>query len=291
MTARTEYTLINPTTRALAFSIFTFEDGSVFEKMKSYGYYSMVLVREGEGIFQSDISEFEFSGNSLICFSLYQSFRLQPRGEIKGLLIHFHPDFFCIHKHQEEVACNGVLFNNPYESPLVALDKESMSSLLMLVRSLEAEMQNAAVAQYELLVSYLKIFLIQASRIKLQLGGAAAVPQIGREPFILKTLKDAIEEHFRTKHSAGEYASLLNITTKALNKLSKAHFKKTLTGLIAERIMVEAKRELYLTAKSVKLIAYELGFNDEFYFSRFFKNQASVSPQIYRETVGFGKGG
>jgi len=290
MTARTEYTLINPSTKALAFSLFTYEEGSVFESVKSYGYYSMILVLEGEGTFQSDVSEFEFASESLICFSLYQSFSLKPKGGMRGVLIHFHPDFFCIHKHQEEVACNGVLFNNPYETPLVRLDKESVSSLLLLVDSIQAEMQNAAVAQYELLVSYLKIFLIQASRIKMQERGTVVQAESGREPFILKTLKDAIEEHFRTKHSPGEYADLLNITTKALNRLSKMHFKKTLTGLIAERIMVEAKRELYLTVKSVKIIAYELGFNDEFYFSRFFKNQASVSPQVYRETVGFGKG-
>jgi AraC family transcriptional activator of pobA len=291
LTTRTDYTLINPTTKALAFSIFSFEEGSIFEKIKSYGYYSMVLILEGDGTFQSDISEFEFFSNSLICFSLYQSFSLKSGGDIKGVLIHFHPDFFCIHKHQEEVACNGVLFNNPYETPLVRLDKESVSSLLSLVQSLQTEMQNAAVAQYELLVSYLKIFLIQASRIKMLERGTVVLPESGREPFILKTLKDAIEEHFRTKHSPGEYADLLNITTKALNRLSKLHFKKTLTGLIAERIMIEAKRELYLTVKSVKLIAYDLGFNDEFYFSRFFKNQASVSPQVYRETVGFNKGG
>jgi len=53
--------------------------------------------------------------------------------------------------------------------------------------------------------------------------------------------------------------------------------------------VIEAKRELYLTSKSIKAIAYELGFNDEFYFSRFFKSNAAVSPQLYRETVGFAK--
>jgi len=83
---------------------------------------------------------------------------------------------------------------------------------------------------------------------------------------------------------------MLNISTKALNRLSKVHFSKTLTELIADRIVIEAKRELYPTDKPVKAIAYELGFDDEYYFSRFFKNNATVSPQTYRQTVGFGKG-
>jgi AraC family transcriptional regulator, transcriptional activator of pobA len=81
----------------------------------------------------------------------------------------------------------------------------------------------------------------------------------------------------------------LNISPKALGKITRNHFNKTLTNMIAERIIIEAKRELYLTSKPVKSIAYELGFNDEFYFSRFFKNNAEVSPQLYRDTVGFAR--
>jgi AraC-like DNA-binding protein len=100
-------------------------------------------------------------------------------------------------------------------------------------------------------------------------------------------LKDNIEANFRTKHSASEYAELMNISPKALAKITKSHFNKTLTDLISERIIIEAKRELYLTNKAVKEIAYELGYDDEHYFSRFFKNNADVSPQMYRDTVGF----
>lgn len=47
--------------------------------------------------------------------------------------------------------------------------------------------------------------------------------------------------------------------------------------------------ELYLTNKAVKEIAYELGYDDEYYFSRFFKNNVDISPQVYRDTVGFGR--
>ena len=95
--------------------------------------------------------------------------------------------------------------------------------------------------------------------------------------------------HFRTKHSASDYADLLHITPKALAKITKNHFNKTLTVLISERIIIEAKRELYLSNKAVKEIAYELGYDDEHYFSRFFKNNAAVSPQMYRDTVGFAR--
>lgn len=288
MTAQTAFTLINPQTKALAFHLYAFEDDSYFEKLKNYNYYSMILVTAGRGKFRADLSEYSFESNNLLSFSIYQPFMIRAEGECKGILINFHPDFFCIHKHQEEVACNGVLFNNIYEFPLIRLQDAEMTALLTIVDSLKREVQNPALAQYELLISYLKIFLINASRIKLDQNESGEFKH-EREPFILKTLKDAIEEHFKTKHSPGEYADLLNISTRALNRLSKGHFNKTLSSLIAERITIEAKRELYLTSKPVKAIAYELGFTDEFYFSRFFKNNATVSPQVYRDTVGFAK--
>ena len=110
-----------------------------------------------------------------------------------------------------------------------------------------------------------------------------------KEPTILQNLKEAIEKDFKSKHTPGDYAALLNISPNALAKITKKHFNKTLTDLITERIIIEAKRELYLTNKSVKAIAHELGYDDEYYFSRFFKKNTDIPPQVYRETVGFGK--
>lgn len=290
MTANSASTLINPQNGNLAFKIFSFDDNSHFDHLQRHNYYSMIIIMEGKGTLKADIAEYDFDAQTLLCFSPYQPYMIRSEGELKGWVINFHPDFFCIHKHHKEVACNGVLFNNIYQPPLLALEEKDEAHFCTLLAQMKAEMQNTALAQYELLISYLKIFLITASRLKvLQNPAAREAVADNKEPFILQTLKDAIEQHYKTKHSASDYAELLHISPKALAKISKTHFNKTLTDLIAERIIIEAKRELYLTSKAVKEIAYELGFHDEYYFSRFFKNNADVSPQSYRETVGFAR--
>jgi AraC-type DNA-binding domain-containing proteins len=282
---------VDPQSGNLAFKLFSFEDNSSFDHIQRYNYFSLIWMTEGSGIVKADFSEYSFSGNTLFAFSPYQPFMFANSKNIKGIAIHFHSDFFCILKHHKEVSCNGVLFNNIYHPPFTAIDDGSMATFKMVVEQMKAEMQNPALAQYELLISYLKIFLITAARLKTQQQPAAqAATSENKEPFILQNLKDAIEAHFRTKHSASNYADLLNISPKALAKITKAHFNKTITDLIAERIIIEAKRELYLTNKPVKEIAGELGYEDEYYFSRFFKTNADVSPQLYRETVGFGRG-
>jgi len=287
MTVQTSFTLVSPETDNLAFKIFSFEDNSHFNHLQRLNYYSIILITEGEGKLKADFSEYNFENGCILFFAPYQPFMIKDSEKLKGIVLNFHPDFFCIHKHQKEVACNGVLFNNIYEPPYVSVTKEETQRFYIMIEQMRAEMQNVELAQYELLVSYLKIFLINVSRLKVsQHPEIEKFTSKAKEPFILQNLKDAIEKHFKTKHSASDYANMLNITGKALGKLSKTHFNKTLTNLISERIIIEAKRELYLTSKPVKAIAYELGFSDEYYFSRFFKNNAEVSPQLYRDAVG-----
>ncbi|HRG67712.1 MAG TPA: helix-turn-helix domain-containing protein [Saprospiraceae bacterium] len=284
------HTLINPQTGNLAFKVFSFDDISLFDHIQRLNYYSLIWIKNGKGTAKADFSEYHVAQNTLFAFSPYQPFMFQTNEQMQGTVVNFHPDFFCIHKHHQEVACNGVLFNNIYNPPFLTIDEKSSYTFNLLLEQITTEMQNPALAHYELLISYLKIFLITASRLKAaQQTDIQINPEKSEEPFILQNLKNYIETNFKTKHSASDYADLLNISANALAKITKKHFNKTLTDLISERIIIEAKRELYLTNKAVKEIAYELGYADEYYFSRFFKNNADISPQAYRDTVGIAR--
>lgn len=290
METQSPYTLVNPQNGNLAFRLLAFEDGSHFDHIQRNNYYSLIWIKEGFGKLKADFAEYHFDKNRLFAFSPYQPFMFSS-GNLSGIAIQFHPDFFCIHKHQAEVACNGVLFNNIYQPPFTLVNESSATALNILIGQMRSEMKSSALAQSEILVSYLKIFLITSSRLKTeQQPETLEIVSDFKEPFILQSLKEAIERDFKKKHSAADYAEALNISAKALAKITKSHFNKTITELISERIIIEAKRELYLTQKTVKEIAYELGYEDEHYFSRFFKVNADISPHLYRETVGFGRG-
>ena len=285
------FTLVDPINGNLAFKFFSFTGNGYFDHIQRHNYFSVIWIKQGSGKAKVDFSEYDFSEDSIFFFTPYQPFMIHETQEIAGVVLNFHPDFFCIHKHHQEVACNGILFNNIYNPPFVEVNEIAKQTFEMVLTQMKLELQTPALAQYEQIIAYLKIFLITASRLKV-----AQQPQAQqdfadkKEPFILQTLKDFIEVHFKTKHSASDYADMLNISPKALAKITKTHFNKTITDLISERIVIEAKRDLYLTNKSVKEIAHDLGYDDEYYFSRFFKNNADVSPQMYRETVGFARG-
>ncbi|AEW00542.1 AraC family transcriptional regulator [Niastella koreensis] len=291
MLNQSAFTLINPQNGNLAFKLFHFTDNSHFDHIQRNNYFSLIWIKQGSGTITADFTEHIFEANSLFAFAPYQPYMFNTKVSLSGIAILFHPEFFCIFKHHKEVSANGVLFNNIYNPPFVHIDEHTTATLEMICGQIETEMQNTELAQHELLVSYLKIFLITAARLKAQQqpDSHIAINDQKEPPFILQRLKDAIEQNFKTKHSPAEYAEMLYITPKALAKITKRHFNKTLSSLINERIIIEAKRELYLSDKTVKEIAYELGYEDEYYFSRFFKVNADVSPQLYRETVGYAK--
>lgn len=283
------HTLTDSRTGELALRIQHFEGGSSYNFLQRHNYFTILWIRKGFGKFKVDFSEYNLEP-SMLFFTPYQPFMLLAEGELFGIALSFHPDFFCIEKHRNEVACNGVLFNNIYQAPQIILTADDEKEVERLIGEIQRELQEQAIAQRDLLVAQLKILLILASRIKIaQSPHILSNKAIPDQPLV-KRFQEHIEQHFKIKHSTRDYALMLNITPKALGKLTKTHFGKTPSELIHERIIIEAKRELYLTHKTVKEIAYNLGFEDEYYFSRFFKNMTEASPQIYRDSVGVGRG-
>ncbi|MCO5947967.1 helix-turn-helix domain-containing protein [Mucilaginibacter flavidus] len=285
------FTLVNPQNSKLALRYFTIEDDCFFKGVQRNDFFSLIWIVKGKGTVDTNFDNNEFGDNTFFAFAPYQPFSFTFDEKITGFALYFHPDFFCIYKHDKEVESNGVLFNNVYSQPFVSISDDLTNTLTMLFDQVKEEMQNSAMAQHDVLVSYLKIILITASRLKLkQTVQPIETGKANKDLFILQKLKNAIEENFKIKHSPSDYTKLLNISAKTLASIAKSNFNRPVSNLINERIIIEAKRELYITDKAVKLIAYELGYKDEYYFSRFFKINTSVSPQYYRDTVGFAKG-
>jgi AraC-like DNA-binding protein len=49
-------------------------------------------------------------------------------------------------------------------------------------------------------------------------------------------------------------------------------------------LLLEAKRRLVFTRGSVEELAFDLGFKDPAYFSRFFKKLTDQTPAVYRSS-------
>lgn len=253
---------------------------TIYNSVKRNNLYTIVWILNGKGNCILDFNTYNYTKNKLFCFTPFQAYKFIESEKTEAIVIHFHNDFFCIHKHQKEVSCDGILFNNIYKQPYININSEEETNLQWLVNSMKNELNNKNIASYDSILSYLKLFLINCTRIKNQFTKESESNKEEKNNIVL--LKKLIEENYKTKHSPKEYAGLLFISPKALASYVKKETGKTVSQLIKERLIVEAKRELYLTQKSVKEIAFYLGYKDEYYFSRFFKKQTDLSPTKYR---------
>jgi AraC-like DNA-binding protein len=230
--------------------------------------FALYWVRAGRGTFWADTASHPFVAPCLLCFVPYQAVRIEADANLSATVVRFHANFLCIETYHHEVGCNGILFNDPYGVPVIALDESSGAEVADLVARMRAEPSSKGLAQAEILLSYVKILLVRATRLKRAQPGTTGSG--GRLPPPLPELRELVEKHYRRLHSPADYAELLHTTPKALGRAVKTHLGKTLTELIQERVLNHAKWELLHTLRPVKEIAREVGYDDELYFSRLF---------------------
>lgn len=275
--------LFDPRRGDLAFKLTHGGLGEEFSRPRRSNYFNAILARTGAGRFHADLAVIPFRAPVLLFSNPYQLRWLEEETVCAGSILQFHANFFCIETYHEAVGCNGVLFNNIYGEPIVHLDDATASEFEQLIEQMDRECAAGGVAREEILVSYLKVFLIKATRLKLEQQAEQTAAPGKRVPDVLKRLTDLIEANYRTKRTPAAYAEMLHMSAKALGKVVKAHCGRTLTDLIRERVLKHAKWQLLHTLRPVKEVAWELGFSDEFYFSRVFKQATGLSPKEFRE--------
>ncbi|MET4141806.1 helix-turn-helix transcriptional regulator [Pedobacter sp. UYP1] len=114
------------------------------------------------------------------------------------------------------------------------------------------------------------------------LAQSKAIDNYSRFEIITKSFKSTLEHDFTKIKSPMAYAKCLNISTPYLNECVKKATGHSVSHHIQQRIILEAKRLLYHSNKSIKEIAGELGYDDYSYFIRFFVKVTGMTPVIFR---------
>lgn len=239
-----------------------------------------ILLFKSEAKFSIDLVDYSVSSNHIVFLSPYQNFRLFEGLNVCALS--FHADFYCIEYHKKEVACNGILFNNIYETPYVYLSENEFLDIEHIFSKIDSLQDLTQSYDISLKKTYLQLILALCSKQKL-LSKAAHSNFKNDELFDFKLL---IEQHFTENRNISFYAEQFHLTNDAFSKKVKSIYGKPPSILIKERLILEAKKLLHLTYKNINEIAFELGFSDEFHFSKYFKNEVGISPKHYRDEVG-----
>ena len=100
---------------------------------------------------------------------------------------------------------------------------------------------------------------------------------------VFNTFLKILEENFRRAEGVAFYADKMNMSDRNLNIICKNNFQKSVSEIIETRKLIEAKRMLLHTDKSVSEIGFELGYNEKSYFTRVFRNKTDITPSEFRD--------
>ena len=230
-------------------------------------------VAEGSGRVQIDTHQSDFAAPALLVIpaATAHGFSYQPASE--GAVLTLSAEFIA------GLQCSEV--GRAFATPQVLeLDAEQARALALdvLFARLGQELEYHAPGMQMAVSALVQLLMVAIHRLR---PDAAEVPSVGEE--FWQAFRAEVERRFRVCHSVAELAAGLPVTRGRLDAICRRHGGRTGQQVIHDRLILEAQRSLISTGLSVAAIAYDLGFVDPAYFSRFFARETGETPGSFRK--------
>ena len=156
------------------------------------------------------------------------------------------------------------------------------SELDQLFRELSREYTHDNPSRYIAIQSILRLIFVWAIRNQASPVAGLEVSSSDRDSTRIRKFKKLIETHYKSGMSIKGYANEMGMSSAQLNNICRAKVGQSALQIVHERVTLEAKRYLIYTSLTISEVAYELGFADPAYFTRFFSKQTDYPPKQYR---------
>ncbi|QGQ94461.1 helix-turn-helix domain-containing protein [Paenibacillus psychroresistens] len=94
-----------------------------------------------------------------------------------------------------------------------------------------------------------------------------------------------LTEHLANKHVLGQLALRVELSESRFSHLLKEQTGESFIELLVKLRLQRAVKLLQLTTRQIKEIAFEVGFESAYYFTRRFTRQFGISPREYRRQL------
>lgn len=241
--------------------------------------YVLVWCQDRHITIEVDGRDFRLSAHEVLTITSGQVHFIKENNA-KGYLLEFTYDFFCKDDTDIELIFENGLFCHFDDNQVIKLTNNQM--FLEQMELIQKELHEQPYQYLTSVHSRIELLLVEINRSKVARGDEIWKP----DALFLKFL-ELVRASFDSNQTLANYADKLCTTEQKLNEQAKKHTGKTAQMVIYGLIASEAKRLLlYESSLNVKEIAFQLGFNDPFYFSNFFKKHIGLSPKSYREQIG-----
>jgi AraC family transcriptional regulator, transcriptional activator of pobA len=248
-----------------------------------HGFYVGVLFTKGSGIHEIDFNTYDIVPGSVFMLFPGQVHTWEVSKDIDGYIFFHDKEFYNLNFTHEKVE-NYPFFSSTENTPLIILKDDEVSGIEMRFREIVTEYRNGQLMSFQKLCSLLNLLYIDLSRSYLPVAQRAK--QNKAQLTQVRRLEILVENNFKGIKYPSQYAQMMFMSEKNLNRICKTTFNKTTSDVIVDRIILEAKRMLVHSKFSVIQISMELGYIDDSYFVRVFKKRTGETPMQFIERYG-----
>ncbi|HNL27682.1 MAG TPA: AraC family transcriptional regulator, partial [bacterium] len=224
-----------------------------------------------------DFKKIKIQPYSLLFIAKGKVHAFDPSIKLQGRIIIFTEHVFSVSESDVSFLKNTPLFDSLYEIFTIPLSKVLFAKFSTICEDIREESDSNAMRSEPVLVkNLLQNFLIIAERTLRDQGFREKRKDADWDEVV--RFRELLENRFTEHKTVFEYADEMGIGLKKLERLTMRILGKSPKAIVHERLLLEAKRLLAYTNRSVKEIAHHLGFDDPSYFVRYFKRFANITP-------------
>lgn len=248
-----------------------------------HDFYSIFWIESGEAIHATEFVEYSLRAGTILFVPPGLKHRMFLDKSVGGLYMLFNEDFIRYNRKNHVPLKEYRLFNNPDFKSLITVVPENREKLGNITNLILAELKTSDDYSPDIVLNLLHLFLLESRRIFDQQYQAPREDTDDTPDATIIKFKQLIEENYTSEKNVSAYAEMLSINPSCLNELTKRTTGITAGELIRNRVIDETKKLLYSSSLSGKEIAFQLGFDDPAYFSRFFRKYTSLTLKEFRE--------
>ena len=246
-----------------------------------HDFFEVLYLKKGSGFHVIDGNNYEIKPPCVFFMSRGQAHKLELSQDIEGYIFIFTADFYLLNRTDQNRLIEFPFFYTIHQdNPPLQLENESDIRFLEdLFRKGIAEIARPEGYSVEMLRSILDLILTTCSA---RYQVSESLMNKGKGQILVKRFFHLLEENHRKNLSLNEYAQMIGVTANHLTQTIKQLTGKTSSQIIKDKQLLEIKRLLVHTNLSVSEIAGQLNFDDQSYFTKFFKRETGVTPLQYR---------
>ncbi len=245
-----------------------------------HDFYLVVYFTKGRGKHEVDFREYSIEPGALFCMQPGQTHHWEFTESPEGYIFFHSAEFYQMYHPIQQLGEYPMFFS--VQKPALIPIKPGLKYPEYYMQNILREYKEDHPYRRQKVAGLIELLYLELGR---EILGSINITElsVSKMPATYRKLETLIDLHYITIKKASEYASMLAVSTKHLNKIVMATIGKTTTDLIHDRILLEAKRILVRQEKTVKEVAELLGYDDPAYFTRLFSKKCGVAPGKFAE--------